>query len=57
MAKGKKGRKSKAKSAGTKSTIAGHSYGGRKFACYGKRVKAGRKKTKVPRIFCARADK
>lgn len=52
----RKSSKSRAKSSGGK-TIASHGFGGRKFSCYGKRVRAGKKSTKVPRIFCARTDK
>jgi len=37
--------------------VASASFGNRKFGCYGKRVRVGKKPTKVPRVFCSREDK
>lgn len=53
----KKGRKgARRKKGGRKGgkTIGTHSFGGRKFSCYGKRVRAGKGRKKVARIFCGR---
>jgi hypothetical protein len=35
--------------------VASASFGGAKFACHGKKVRVGKKRTKVARVFCARA--
>lgn len=56
MAKSRRRRSSK-KAASRGKTIAKHGYNGRKFDCYGKMVRAGKKRTKVPRIFCGRDAK
>lgn len=57
MAKRKSRRSSKrSKSTAGRTNVGSHSFGGRKFGCYGKRVKAGKSSKRVPRIFCARTD-
>ena len=49
----KKGaRKSKAMKGGKK--VATAKFAGMSFTCKGKKVRAGKKKTKVARVFCAR---
>lgn len=50
---GGKRRSRKSKGLAGKKVLAHHGYGGRKFGCYGKRVRAGRSTKKVARIFCA----
>ena len=35
-------------------TISSPKFGGGSYHCYGKRVRAGKKRTKVPRVFCRR---
>lgn len=49
------------KSAAKKSKPGKHlvstTFGGRKFSCAGKKVKVGKKKEKVARVFCRRAAK
>lgn len=56
MAKRRKARKaSKAKAAaGQRHVVGKHSYSGRQFECYGKKVRAGKSTKKVPRIFCGK---
>lgn len=48
-------RKRKAKGPAPK-IIGGHTYGSKKFGCYGKHVRSGKGRTKRARMFC-RAEK
>lgn len=57
MAKSRrKSSKSKSASQAGRTPVGGHTYGGRKFGCYGKRVRAGKSSKKVARIFCAKTE-
>lgn len=53
MAKGKKKAAKKSSGSGHR-TVARPKFAGNQYDCYGKRVKAGRGKKKVARVFCAR---
>ncbi len=50
-------RKAAKKKSSPGKTIASPTYDNKKFNCAGKKVKAGKSKTKVARVFCRRADK
>lgn len=53
----RKGARRARKSAPMGKTLASPTFGGRKFKCYGRRVRAGRSRTKRPRVFCRKASK
>lgn len=42
--------------ASAQGTIHKHTFGGRAFGCYGKRVRSGKKTTKIPRMFCGKME-
>lgn len=52
----KRGAAKKASTVG-RTPLGKKSYGSNEYECYGKRVRAGRSETKIPRIFCARIKK
>lgn len=50
-------RKSSKKAVRHGKTVASPTFGGKKFKCAGKKVRVGKKTTKVARVFCRRAEK
>lgn len=53
--KRKAGKKHKSGHAGHPS-VAKPTFGGKKYDCYGKRVRTGKGKKTAPRVFCARVE-